>query len=258
MRIYFSASSNGFYDGALFGNRTHLVPDPDWVRPTVEVLLQPGEEAVADGETVFNDTDEPLPLLLPDMSIEAPLVEVANPDCKLPDDAVEITAAQRDELLAGVSQFRRIAADDSGYPILLDLPGPSAAERLKRLLDTVDDAADRARYAVAGDPLRAVEYDRARLEAEQFAAADFQGEVPPMVAAWAIGGRTAQQAAQSIIAEATQYTAALIALRETRLAAKEQVRALMDAGEAEQAQEVVVHTIAAIEAAVAGIGNNAS
>lgn len=258
MRIYFSASSNGFYDGALFGNRTHLVPDPDWVRPTVEVLLQPGEEAVADGETVFNDTDEPLPLLLPDMSIEAPLVEVANPDCKLPDDAVEITAAQRDELLADVSQFRRIAADDSGYPILLDLPGPSAAERLKRLLDTVDDAADRARYAVAGDPLRAVEYDRARLEAEQFAAADFQGEVPPMVAAWAIGGRTAQQAAQSIIAEATQYTAALIALRETRLAAKEQVRALMDAGEAEQAQEVVVHTIAAIEAAVAGIGNNAS
>lgn len=257
MSIYFSASSNGFYDGALFGNRTHSVPDPDWVRPTVEVLLQPGEEALIDGETVFNNTDEPLPLLVHDQSVEAPLVEVANPDCKLPDDAVEITAAQRDELLAGVSQFRRIAADDSGYPVLVDLPGPSDAERLKRLLDIVDDAADRARYAVAGDPLRAVEYDRARLEAEQFAAADFQGEVPPMVAAWAIGDRTAQQAAQSIIAEATQYTAALVQLRAVRLLAKEQIRVLVEAGDLDQAQQLAAQTVAEIEGAVAGIGNNA-
>lgn len=257
MSIYFSASSNGFYDGALFGNRTHSVPDPDWVRPTVEVLLQPGEEALIDGETVFNNTNEPLPLLVHDQSVEAPLVEVANPDCKLPDDAVEITADRRDELLAGVSQFGRIAADDSGFPILLDLPGPTAAEQLQRLLDTVDDAADRARYAVAGDPLRAVEYDRARLEAEHFAAAGFQGEVPPMVAAWAIGGRTAQQAAQSIIAEATQYTAALVQLRTVRLMAKEQIRVLMEAGGQDQAQQLAAQTITEIEGAVAGIGNNA-
>lgn len=257
MRIYFSASSTGFYDGALFGNRTHLVPDPDWIRPTVEVLLQPGEEALVDGETLFNDRDQPLPLLIPDMSIEAPLVEVANPDCKLPGDAVEITAAQRDELLAGVSQFRRIAADDSGYPILLDLPGPNAAEQLQRLLDTVDDAADRARYAVAGAPLRAVEYDRARLEAEQYAAAGYQGDVPPMVAAWAINGRPPQQAADSILAEAAQYTAALVQLRAVRLQAKEHIRALMAAGEVEQAQQLTEQTIAAIEAAVVGIGNNA-
>jgi hypothetical protein len=257
MSIFFSAAERGFYDTQIHGARTCYVPDPDWVRPTVEVLLQPGEETTVDGQTVLNDTDEPLPALIPDMSIEAPLVEVANPDCKLPDDAVEITAAQRDELLAGVSQFRRIAADDSGYPVLVDLPGPSDAERLKRLLDIVDDAADRARYAVAGDPLRAVEYDRARLEAEQFAAADFQGEVPPMVAAWAIGDRTAQQAAQSIIAEATQYTAALVQLRAVRLLAKEQIRVLVEAGDLDQAQQLAAQTVAEIEGAVAGIGNNA-
>lgn len=126
------------------------------------------------------------------------------------------------------------------------------------LCTRIDTAADAARARVAGDPLRAVEYDRARIEAEQFAAVSYQGDVPPMVAAWAINGRTAQEAADDILHEAAQYTAALIALRETRLAAKEQVRALMDAGEVEQAQQVVEQTVAAIEAAVAGVGNNAT
>ncbi len=138
----------------------------------------------------------------------------------------------------------------SAPPLLL----PTTDELCTR----IDTAADTARARVAGDPLRAVEYDRARIAAEQFAAVDYQGEVPPMVAAWAINGRTAQEAADDILQEAAQYTAALIALRETRLAAKEQVRALMDAGEVEQAQQVVEHTVAAIEAAVAGVGNNAT
>lgn len=133
------------------------------------------------------------------------------------------------------------------------LPAPSVEELCQR----IDTAADSARRGVAGDPLRAVEYDRARIAAEQFAAAGYQGDIPPMVAAWAINGRTAQEAADDILREAAQYTAALIALRETRLAAKEQVRMLMAAGEVEQAQQVVEQTVAAIEAAVAGIGNNA-
>lgn len=126
-----------------------------------------------------------------------------------------------------------------------------------KLCNRIDATADIARFRVSGDPLRAVEYDRARIAAEQFAAAGYQGDVPPMVAAWAINGRTAQEAADDILHEAAQYTAALIALRETRLAAKEQVRILMAAGEVEQAQQVVEQTVAAIEAAVAGIGNNA-
>lgn len=123
------------------------------------------------------------------------------------------------------------------------------------LCASVDAAADAARHTVAGDPLRAVEYDRARLEAEQFAAANYQGAVPPMVAAWAINGRTAQQAADNILAEAAQYTDALVQLRTVRLQAKEQIRALMAAYQIEQAQQLAEQTIAAIGAAVAGIGN---
>lgn len=132
------------------------------------------------------------------------------------------------------------------------------AGQCQALCAAIDAAADAARQAVAGDPLRAVEYDRARLEAEAFAAADYLGEVPPMVAAWAINGRTPQEAADDILHEAAQYTAALIALRETRLAAKEKVRALLAVGEGEQAQQVVERTIAAIDAAVAGVGNTTS
>lgn len=135
----------------------------------------------------------------------------------------------------------------------LSAPQPDADE----LCERIDAAADSARARVAGDPLRAVEYDRARIEAQAFADAGYPVDaVPRTVAAWAINGRTAPQAADSILAEAAAYTEALYVIRETRLAAKEQIRSLMTAGEVEQAQQLAEQTIAAIEAAVAGVGNN--
>lgn len=120
----------------------------------------------------------------------------------------------------------------------------------------IDQAADAARAAVVGDPLRAVEYDRAAAQAQAFKDADYQGTVPPMVAAWAINGRTAQQAADDILREAAEYSGALVQLRTTRLQAKELIRTAMQAGDVEHAQDIAAETIAAIEAAVAGIGNN--
>ncbi|WP_313279814.1 hypothetical protein [Stutzerimonas balearica] len=125
------------------------------------------------------------------------------------------------------------------------------------LCTRVDATADTARARVAGDPLRAVEYDRARIEAQAFADAGYPADaVPRTVAAWAISGRTPQQAADSILAEAAAYSEALYVIRETRLAAKEQIRALVNVGEVEQAQQLTEQTIAAIAAAVAGVGNN--
>lgn len=149
---------------------------------------------------------------------------------------------------------RQLVADENGFPQLASyIPQIPTSEYL---CSQVDTAADAARRAVAGDPLRAVEYANAATEAQAFAAADYQGTVPPMVAAWAINGRTPQQAADSILAEAAQYNAALVQLRTVRLQAKEQIRALMAANQVEQAQQLAAHTIASIEAAVAGIGNN--
>lgn len=175
------------------------------------------------------------------------------PNC--PQDLVKITAAEHLALLAGQSAGKIIAPDASGRPVLRDraVPQPSS----QSLCSLIDDAADSARARVAGDPLRAVEYDLARQEAEAFAAAGYQGEVPRMVAAWAISGRTPRQAADSILAEAAAYTEALYLIRETRLQAKERIRGAMEGGDLEYAQACAAQAVAAIGAAVFGVGNNA-
>lgn len=146
---------------------------------------------------------------------------------------------------------------NGGWAFSSELQSANRQAQSQSLCSQVDQAADIARRAVAGDPLRAVEYDRAASEAQAFAAGNYQGAVPPMVAAWAIGGRTAQQAADDILREAAQYNGALVQLRATRLQAKELIRAAINAGNIEHAQDIAAETVAAIEAAVAGIGNNA-
>lgn len=242
MSIYFSPSELGYYHSSIHGEREVLALD----QAAAPVMMQ-----VPDPDNEGQTIEAPAP------EEQQPHVWVPNPACKIPADAVEITVEHHAFLLANASQRMQLRADANGYPVLVDVLATDPQQLLVTLLNRIDHAADQARAAVAGDPLRAVEYDRARLAAEQFAAAGYQGDVPPMVAAWAINGRTPQQAADSILAEAEAYTNALELLRTTRLAAKEQVRALMAAGETEQAQQHTEQTIAAIEAAVAGIGNNA-
>lgn len=173
----------------------------------------------------------------------------------MPEDALPITDARYLEVIANPAPGKVRGHDDEGLPILID--APTYVPTVEDLCSRIDNTADAARARVAGDPLRAVEYDRARIEAQAFADAGYPDDaVPRTVAAWAINGRTSQQAADSILAEAAAYTEALYVIRETRLAAKEQIRTLMASGEVEQAQQLAEQTIAAIEAAVAGVGNN--
>lgn len=171
----------------------------------------------------------------------------------MPADVVEITAEEHAALLHGQAQGKVIDADADGRPFLAEPLLPSVAE----LCRSIDLAADAAREAVAGDPLRAVEYERAAAEAQAFADAGYQGEVPPMVAAWAINGRTPQQAADNILGEAAQYQAALVQIRALRLQAKELIRTHCAAGENALAKTIAEETVANIQSAVAGIGNNA-
>lgn len=169
-----------------------------------------------------------------------------------PADARPVTPDKWRALREAQSAGLRIEPNADGDPEALD-----QIFTKDDLCTRIDTAADTARARVAGDSLRAVEYDRAASEAQAFADAGYPVDaVPRTVAAWAISGRTPQQAADSILAEAAAYTEALYVIRETRLAAKEQVRKLMAAGEVEQAQQLAEQTIAAIEAAVAGVGNN--
>lgn len=174
----------------------------------------------------------------------------------MPADVVEITAEEHAALLAGQSLGKLIVFGEDGHPFLAEPPPvPVTAAALCTQIDTTADA---ARRAVAGDPLRAVEYDRAAAEAQAFKDAGYPADaVPRTVAAWAISGRTARQAADNILLESAAYTEALYQIREARLGAKELVRQAMAAGNVDQAQDIAAETIAAIESAIAGIGNNA-
>lgn len=170
-----------------------------------------------------------------------------------PEGYVFISEAEFASLFDQVSTIPggRIVPNADGHPVI-EVPALTVSD----LCRAIDSAADTARAAVAGDPLRAVEYEKAAAEAQAFKAAGYPAEaVPRTVSAWAINGRTAQQAADSILAEAAAYNEALYQIREARLQAKALVRAAMDAGQVELAKGIAAETIAAIAAAVAGIGN---
>ncbi|MCY1284492.1 hypothetical protein D9M69_514550 [compost metagenome] len=171
----------------------------------------------------------------------------------IPADAIDLTKDQFRASFGSLQPGKMIGHDPQGLPILIDAP----VNQVALLCAQIDQAADTARSAVAGDPLRAVEYERAALEAQAFADAGYQGEVPPMVAAWAINGRTPQQAADNILGEAAQYQAALVQIRAMRLQAKELIRTHCAAGENALAKTIAEETVANIQSAVAGIGNNA-
>ncbi|MEZ0190757.1 phage tail protein [Ralstonia solanacearum] len=95
----------------------------------------------------------------------------------------------------------------------------------QRLCDQLDAAADAVRLAVVGDPLRAVEYQRASDEALAYRAAGYSGGVPPSVqSAVDAKGETAQQAADAILTMHAAWNAALYDIRTLRLKGKEAIR----------------------------------
>lgn len=131
---------------------------------------------------------------------------------------------------------------------------PGTAEWLAHMqsaaLKAIDSAADLARLAVTGDPLRVVEYQRAVEEAEHFIAT---GEALPAVTSWAAAkGWTNQQAAESILTEAQLWNQALYALRDIRLQAKEAVRVAITVEEVENARDQAVVTLSNL---TRGVGN---
>lgn len=173
----------------------------------------------------------------------------------VPAEAVELTDDQYFALRRGLELGQLVFIDGNGVPQLQE--NPAARDTAASLCARIEAAADKARHLVAGDPLRAVEYDRAASEAHAFKLAGYPLDaVPRCVAAWAIGGRSAQEAADNIIAEATAYIEVLYRLRETRLHAKEGVRALMTAGDIAAAQLLTDETIQEIHVLITGVGNS--
>jgi len=116
MKIYYSPSAHGFFVDELHGGRTILVADPNWIAPEPE---EPKE----------GEDPKPAPT--------APLIEVPNPDTKIPEDGIEITEEQHHALLAGQGEGKRITAQ-AGQVVLVDQP-PLSNEQLRANLIATRD-----------------------------------------------------------------------------------------------------------------------
>lgn len=119
----------------------------------------------------------------------------------------------------------------------------------ERLCDKIDATADSVRRALAGDPLRAMEYRQAALDAQVFRDEGYPKKAVPLaVSAWVVKGRTARQAADQILAKAAEFDSNLLALRELRLKAKAQIRAHVAKGQSDLAKATADDVLVAIEA----------
>ena len=128
--MFFSAQTNGFYDVAFHGARLATIADPAWVRPKVDIVVQPGDSAWDGAKLVINSGHEPITLRnVPDMEAVPDTLEVDNPDCLIPADAVEITRELHAALLEGQSAGQLISSDGDGCPVLVD-PPPASPEHL--------------------------------------------------------------------------------------------------------------------------------
>lgn len=177
-------------------------------------------------------------------------IYVSSVHSDIPDDAVEVSQEEHEALMAAHRRGCSIGADAQGRPIAIE-PTISREFQCAR----IDSAADAARLAVAGEPLRAAEYQIAEAEAKAYQAAGYVGDCPPSVKSWAEAkGWPSKQAADNIIGEANAWNAALYAIRDARLKAKEAVRNAMTA---EDGAAIASAAIAGIEAMVANLGNAA-
>lgn len=175
---------------------------------------------------------------------------------EIPDPSVAISDATHAELLAGQATGKIMAVTANGQAEFFDPPPLSLGQIRNQLLGRIDRSADAARLAVAGDPLRAAEYQIAEAEAKTYQAAGYSGECPPSVKSWAEAKNwTSKQAADNILAEAAAWNGALYWIRDTRLKAKESVR---NALTAEAAAAIANSAIDGINAKVANLGNASS
>ncbi len=139
--MFYSKSTNSFFIEDIHGARRLTIIDPAWQRPTVEVP-----------DPNWNPADHPEgtphPLIaVPDETAIAPTIEMSNPACKIPADAVEITEAEHAALLAAQSAGKIIQADASGHPVAVDPPPPTLESVKVSKTAAINDA---CRAAIVG------------------------------------------------------------------------------------------------------------
>jgi len=113
----------------------------------------------------------------------------------------------------------------------------------------IEQAAEQARSAVLGDPLRAIENQLAEDEAKAYKLAGYTGEVPLTVQAVVDAEQvSAVEAAEAILVESSTWRAALCTIRSVRLKGKVDV---LKATSHDEVEVIADKAIKAIRASVA-------
>ena len=177
MKIFYSAKENIFFNEEFHGTRSIHVPDPKWVRPTIQIqdptwdrpYIQVDNPDWSEGDTVTPETiwvpdlDAVAPMIEePDDSASAPLIVVANPNCLLPPESelVDVPQEEHDEIYRVLSLGGSILAPGKkGRPSTAPAPGPTLEELKNR------ERALRDRALLLTDPL--ISRHRDELEAER-------------------------------------------------------------------------------------------
>jgi hypothetical protein len=142
MDYFYSPSTGWFYREDIHGPRRLVVPDPAWVRPLIVVTLPPGSSYPGE-PPVFNETEEPMTLEdVPDLDAVPAVIEVDNPDCKIPADAVKVTEAERVQLSEGEASGKRIVPGADGRPVLAEPEPLNAAQVRAAAVETINTSRD--------------------------------------------------------------------------------------------------------------------
>ena len=140
-----------------------------------------------------------------------------------PADLIFISEECYQAVIANPEPGKVRAHHPDGTPYLAD-PAPQSVEAL---CQRIDAAASECASLLLGDPLRVLEYERAASGARAFRDKGFpEGDIPAVVAAWAINGRSAKEAAEEIVRRADELASRIDAIRALRLGAKGRVRML--------------------------------
>ena len=155
-----------FYSEASHGTKKLTIPDPEWVCPTKTIGLMPGEAVwSASGELVRNehttftpdDTDEieivVIDVVVRDKTATQPTIEIDNPDCMIPPDAVEVSEELHMSLLVAEAEGKIIKSDQNGLPVTVD-PQPSFEEKKKQLTSAIQFFMDSKARDIGYDDLK--------------------------------------------------------------------------------------------------------
>uniref|UniRef100_A0AB74UJT2 DUF4376 domain-containing protein n=1 Tax=Halomonas phage vB_HboP_4908 TaxID=3350578 RepID=A0AB74UJT2_9VIRU len=141
MKTYYSATTGLFYNSELFGTKTLTIIDPEFEWPKINLPDPTWEGEAQEAPTIEINDEDVIP----------PMMEIANPDSTLPNDAVEISQAEHQKLLEGQGR-QRIISDGNGHPTLADFEPEDLSQLIERKRREIDTARDTA-FAVG------LEYD---------------------------------------------------------------------------------------------------